>query len=139
MKNQNGFTLIEMMIVLTIIAILAAIAIPQYNDYTARSQLSEAVVLLSGFKTPVGEQFANDNSATSCALPADAVVAGKYVEEIRAAATTPCVITATMKATDVNALVKSATVEITYAAATGVWNCRTSAPTQVAPKACPHG
>mgnify|MGYP006190439113 CR=1 FL=1 len=59
MKQQCGFTLIELMIVVAIIAILAAIAIPQYNDYTARGQLSEAVVLLGGLKTPVAEQFAN--------------------------------------------------------------------------------
>lgn len=48
MNKQIGFTLIELMIVVAIIAILAAIAIPQYNDYTARSQLSEAIVLLGG-------------------------------------------------------------------------------------------
>lgn len=138
MKNEAGFTLIELMIVVAIIAILAAIAIPQYNDYTARTQLSEAVVLMGGLKIPVGEQFANANDASSCALPNTAITQGKYVASISAAAATPCVITAQMKATGVNGKVASATVVITYAPATGVWDCTTSAPAEVAPKGCPH-
>ena len=137
-KQQKGFTLIELMIVVAIIAILAAIAIPQYNDYTARSQLSEAVVLLGGLKTPIGESFANDNSASSCNLPADAVTSGKYVASIEAEEAVPCVITATLKSEGVNAKIADATVVISYAAASGIWGCTTSAPQEVAPKGCPH-
>ena len=50
-QNQQGFTLIELMIVVAIIGILAAVAIPSYRDYTARAQMSEALSLLTGFKT----------------------------------------------------------------------------------------
>ncbi|WP_454832051.1 pilin [Pseudoxanthomonas wuyuanensis] len=136
MQRQSGFTLIELMIVIAIIAILAAIAIPQYNDYTARAQLTEAVELLGGLKTPVAEAFANDNSGVSCSVPPGAVTAGKYVSSITAAAATPCVITATMNTAGVNSKISGATVVITYSAAAGVWACTTSAPAEVKPRAC---
>ena len=138
MKKQLGFTLIELMIVVAIIAILAALAIPQYNDYTARTQLSEAIVLMGGLKIPIGEQFANANDASSCAIPSTAVKQGKYVADITAVAATPCIVTARMKSAGVNGKVASATVVITYASATGIWDCSTSAPAEIAPKGCPH-
>ncbi len=59
MERQQGFTLIELMIVVAIIAILAAIAIPAYQDYTIRAQVSESLSLMSGMKTAVAEYYQN--------------------------------------------------------------------------------
>ncbi len=62
-KAQQGFTLIELMIVVAIIGILAAIALPAYQDYTVRAKVSEAPILASGIKAGVSEAFIDDGVA----------------------------------------------------------------------------
>ena len=89
---QKGFTLIELMIVVAIIAILAAIAIPAYQDYLIRTQVSEGAVLTDGAKTAVAEFYSNKGSFPStnqsAGLPVNAAsIAGKYVTGVQVAAT----------------------------------------------------
>lgn len=66
-KMQQGFTLIELMIVVAIIGILAAIALPAYQDYTIRAKVSEGVVQASAAKATIAENLANGNSTDACA------------------------------------------------------------------------
>ena len=96
MKKQQGFTLIELMIVVAIIAILAAIAISQYQDYVIRSQVSEGSSLADGVKTAVGE-FVNNRgyfpAANSSAGLANAPsIRGEYVSAVNVGTTTGVII-----------------------------------------------
>jgi type IV pilus assembly protein PilA len=90
MKNvQKGFTLIELMIVVAIIAILAAIAIPQYQNYIIRTQVSEGMNLADGAKTAVAEYYNNKGTWPvqngSAGLATNKSILGKYVSQVDAA------------------------------------------------------
>ncbi|MBH2258069.1 pilin [Neisseria meningitidis] len=100
---QKGFTLIELMIVIAIVGILAAVALPAYQDYTARAQVSEAILLAEGQKSAVTEYYLNHgewpSNNTSAGVATSTDIKGKYVKEVEVA---NGVITAEMKSSGVN-------------------------------------
>ncbi|HEZ5536815.1 TPA: pilin [Neisseria meningitidis] len=100
---QKGFTLIELMIVIAIVGILAAVALPAYQDYTARAQVSEAILLAEGQKSAVTEYYLNHGewpgNNTSAGVATSSKIKGKYVQSVEVA---KGVITAEMKSSGVN-------------------------------------
>jgi type IV pilus assembly protein PilA len=137
-KMQQGFTLIELMIVVAIIGILAAIAIPAYQDYTIRAQTSEAMSLASGVRTAVSEYFQSkghwpDNNAEA-GIATDASISGNYVGEV---AVVSEVITATFSSS-ANPKIAGLTFTLTGADNDGSvgWTCSGSIAPKYLPASC---
>jgi type IV pilus assembly protein PilA len=129
MKKQQGFTLIELMIVVAIIAILAAIAIPAYRDYLIRTQVSEGATLTGAAKVAVDEYYANYGVAPGtngdAGLAAATDIKGDYVDSVTVE---DGVITATLDGTKANAALagKALVLTPTFNAGSTSWNCTDS-------------
>lgn len=132
MNAQKGFTLIELMIVVAIIGILAAIALPAYQDYTVRARVSEGLVLASGVKTTVAENMANDPAATDFCKGANTTVGG-HVSTLTCTAASG-VIDVTMDATAQNVALTLTPTQVSGGPVT--WKCTTSTATKYVPSEC---
>jgi type IV pilus assembly protein PilA len=132
-KIQQGFTLIELMIVIAIIGILAAIAIPAYQDYTIRSQVSEGAVLADGVKTAMAEFYNNTGrwplNNLSAGLEQSASITGKYVSTVNVGAASGKINVIYGTANSNKVLLNSALVFSGTAATTAGsinWNCKSN-------------
>ena len=149
---QKGFTLIELMIVVAIIGILAAVAIPAYQNYIAKSQVSRVMGEAGGLKTTVDTcifdgkttvVYADTTVATECFVSAG----GSNIQATSANGAIPVVtIGATGTATIVATFGQSAAADLkagtpktlTWArTTTGTWSCTTTAAAKYAPSGCP--
>jgi type IV pilus assembly protein PilA len=147
-KIQQGFTLIELMIVVAIIGILAAVAIPAYQDYTAKAQGSEIYSLLSGLKTPYVELAGATGAQGACDITKypSSVTVGKSVEKITMGwlninGVTPaaqgCNIKGTFRTAGVNSKLSGKYVDYWYNPNNGAWLCGTNVDASIRQASCP--
>ena len=148
MQNQKGFTLIELMIVIAIVGILAALAIPAYQNYLAKAQVTEAVTLASGLKAPVSLSLSEDGVCPTSSEGTEEGQdnLGEYVKTLTVGGTKEtCTITATLGA-NVNDRVQGGTIILTPSTTTTTgsttssvmkWSCTsTNIPQSLLPKTC---
>jgi type IV pilus assembly protein PilA len=143
MKTTRGFTLIELMIVVAIIAILSTIAITVYNNSTGKAELSEAFTVVDALKSDVVEYYNQNGSCPSNGsdgIASAASYSGKYVASASvSSAASGCQITALMRSSTVSAKLRGKTVSFTMSPAgdgTFQWTCSSDAPAIVVPRAC---
>jgi type IV pilus assembly protein PilA len=122
-KAQQGFTLIELMIVVAIIGILAAIAIPAYQDYIARAQVSEAFAMADGVKVAIAEECQNTGTCTAAITTAPPLPTGKYASVTGVDANGVITVAMTAGTASASVVAGGITLTPTLNAASVTWAC----------------
>lgn len=149
-KLQQGFTLIELMIVVAIIGVLAAVAVPAYQDYIAKAQLAEADSITAGIKSEVAMAYAD---STTCppndkgdvgTIPDMKKITGKYIDTVQTGGTADdkgtggCTVIAKFRSSGVNPKLagKNFTYTLASASSTTKWTCTSDVDATILPKTC---